>query len=42
MGVVATAYYTLDGTCVNANYTGTVIKVMTMTDGTVKTVKVNR
>ena len=42
MGVAATAYYTLDGTRVNANYTGTVIKVMTMTDGTVKTVKVNR
>ena len=42
MGVTATAYYTLDGTRVNANYTGTVIKVMTMTDGTVKAVKVNR
>ena len=39
-GVAKTAYYTLDGTRTNAAYTGTVIKVMTMTDGTVKTVKI--
>ena len=36
---VATAYYSLDGTRVDKSYRGAVVKVMTMSDGTVKTVK---
>lgn len=39
-GVAKTAYYTLDGARTSAAYKGTAIKVMTMKDGTVKTVKV--
>lgn len=41
-GVAKVAYYTLDGTRTDASCRGTVIKVMTMTDGTVKTMKVNK
>lgn len=39
-GVSKVAYYTLDGARVDAAFTGTVIKVMTMKDGTVKTMKI--
>lgn len=38
--VIATAYYTLDGTRVAQSYNGAAIKVMTMKDGTVKTAKI--
>ncbi len=41
-GAAKVAYYNLDGTRVNSSYKGTVIKVMTMTDGSVKTVKMNK
>ena len=38
--VAAVAYYSMDGTRVNASYRGQVIKVTTMTDGTVETAKI--
>ena len=38
--VAAVAYYSMDGTRVSASYRGQVIKVTTMTDGTVETVKI--
>ena len=40
--VVSTAYYTLDGTRTNASCKGTVIKVMTLNNGIVKSIKLNK
>lgn len=39
---VSAKYYSLDGTQVSSHYQGTVVKVMTMSDGSVKTIKTNK
>ena len=42
LDIVSTAYYSLDGTRVDAAFHGTVMKVMTMGDGSVVTVKTSK